>query len=105
MEKQAGHTPTPSENNNNQTRTGTERASRGVRHRNVTRKKKNLESQTPYREASQRLAQCLGPRTRMIREASKTCKSVLQYVVENYKKGVDIATLISELENVDLSGK
>ena len=33
--------PTSSENTNNQTRTGTERASRGDRHRNATKKKTN----------------------------------------------------------------
>ena len=38
-ETQAGNTPTHSGNTNNQTRTGTERASRGGRNRNVTRKK------------------------------------------------------------------
>ena len=38
-ETQAGHTLTPSEKTNNQNRTGTERASRGVRHRNATIKK------------------------------------------------------------------
>ena len=30
---------------------------------------------------------------------------VLQYVVENYKKGVDLAPLIRKLEDVDLSSK
>ena len=37
-ETQVVHTPTPSENTNNQTRNGTERASREGRHRNSTRK-------------------------------------------------------------------
>ena len=40
-EKQGGHTPAPSDITNNKTRTGTERDSRGGRHRNVTRKKKS----------------------------------------------------------------
>ena len=38
-EKQAGHTPTHSDNSNNHTGTGTERDSREGRHRNYTRKK------------------------------------------------------------------
>ena len=32
-------------------------------------------------------------------------ENVLQYVVENYKKGVDLAPLIRKLEDVDLSRK
>ena len=40
-ETKEGHTATPSENSNNQTKTGTERSSRGGRHRNATGMKKN----------------------------------------------------------------
>ena len=74
-EKQVGHTPTPSENTNNQTSTGTERDSRGDRNRKITRKKQSQESWTTSREACQMLAQCSGPRTTTIRKAPKTSKS------------------------------
>ena len=40
-ETQAGHTPTHSENTNNQTRTRTDRDRRGDRNRSITRKKTN----------------------------------------------------------------
>ena len=32
-------------------------------------------------------------------------ESVLQYVVENYKKGVDLEPLVRKLEDIDLSSK
>ena len=72
-EIQAGHTHTPSENINNQTRTGKEITSRGGRHRNVTGKKTRSGIPNTFKGIVQRLVQCSVTRTRTIRRATKTC--------------------------------
>ena len=55
-EAQVCHTPTPSDNSNNQSETSTVRSVGGVSHINATRKKLRQVSQTPPREACQKLA-------------------------------------------------
>ena len=103
-EIQVGHTPTPSENTKNHTRTGIERAIRGGRHRNITRKKENSGILNTFKESVPEVGTVLGTKDENYKESYQNLQDcVLQYVVENYKKGVDLAPLISRLEDVDLS--
>ena len=104
-ETQAGQTTTPSENINNQTRTGTQRSSRGDRHRNATRKKKSGIPNT-FKGSVPEVGAVIRTKDENHKESFQNLQEcVLQYVVENYKKGVDIAPLIRNLENVEESSK
>ena len=103
---QAGHTPTPSENSNNQTRTGTERVSRGVSHINSTRKKKNPGIPNTFKGSVTEFGAVLGTKYDNFKEIFQNLQeSVLQYVVANYNKGLYLAPLVSKIEEVYLSSK
>ena len=68
---QVGHAPTPSENSNNQTRTGTERDIRGGRHRNDTRKKTKSGIPNTFRVSMPEVGTVLGTNDKNYKESFK----------------------------------
>ena len=94
-ETQADHTPTHSENINNNTRNGTYRASSGGRHKNAAKKSGILNT---FRGSVPEVGAVLGTKDKNYKESFQNLQEcVLNYVVENYKKGVDLAPLIKKL--------
>ena len=96
-EKQAGHTPTTLEDIKNKTRNGIDRASRGGRHRNTTRKKRS-EIINTFKGSLPEVGAVLGTRDNNFKESFQNLQEgVLQYVLAIYKKGLDIAPLVRKL--------
>ena len=93
-----GHKPTPSENINNQTGTGIERANRGGIHRNSTRKKRKSGILNTLKGIMPEVGAVLGTKYENFNEIFQNLQySAFQYVVKNYKKGVYLAPLIRKL--------
>ena len=103
---QTGHTPTISEKSNNHTESGTERSSRGGRHRNTTRKKTKAGIPNTFKGSVPEVGAVLRNKDENYKESFQNLQEcVLQHVMENYKKWVDLVPLIRKLEDVELSSK
>ena len=97
-ETQSGRTSTPSETSNNNTKTGTERSSTVGSQINNTRKKMKSGILNTFKVSVSEVDSVLGTKDDNFKESFQNFQeSVLQYVVENYKKWVDIVTIIRKL--------
>ena len=97
-ETQSGRTSTPSETSNNNTKTGTERSSTVGSQINNTRKKMKSGILNTFKVSVSEVDSVLGTKDNNFKESFQNFQeSVLQYVVENYKKWVDIVTIIRKL--------